>query len=165
MKKIIVTLVLLLMLSSSAWATDWTLTPSLVYASGHYLKWQVLCTSNASALTATDIMAQMTGTRDLELLQGYVEGSTMMIMTVVPGTGTEIPLTTINITLTDDEAATIFSTTTVSKDAVTTGLDLSEDFNQYPTVYKVLNLALNDIGDAGDQVTLVFHCWREDIVK
>ena len=85
----------------------------------------------------------------------------MMIMKVVPGTATVAPDATINVTLSDAQGASIFVHTGYSNTADTTGISLAEDFNQYLTVFGLFYLALNNIGTAGDQVTLYFDCWVE----
>ena len=84
-----------------------------------------------------------------------------MVMTVSPGTGSVAPDTTINITLSNAQGIAVFVHTGYSNTADTTGISLSEDFNQYPTVFGLFYLTLNDIGASGDQVTLYFDCWIE----
>lgn len=147
---------LFLLISTNAFAA-WTLTPTLLYRAGHYMKWQVLCTSDGDALSATDLVALMS-----DQMQREVQGSTLMILTVSPGTGGVIPDTTIDVTLSNDEAVAVYSETAITEAAVTTGLSLAADFNQYPTVFDKLYLTLSDIGTSGDQVTLVFDCWIEN---
>ena len=137
---------------------SWTLTPSLVAKAGHYLKWKVVCTSDGDALSAIDLLAVAAMPARLKKL---IQGSTLMVMKVSPGTGGVIPGTTINVTLADDEGATIFTHDAYSKDADTNGISLSEDFNAYPPVFDKLYLAINDIGNSGVQVTLYFVAWVE----
>ena len=88
------------------------------------------------------------------------QGETLMLMKVSPGTGSVIPNTTINITLTDNEGDAVWADTGISKDAISWH-DMSEDIAAYIPVLGKLYLTLNDIGDSGDQVTLYFICWRE----
>ena len=76
MKRIFLIVFALLMMACNAWA-DWTLTPALVSKAGHYMQWKVVCTSNGSALTATDLVALMP-----EKLKQEVQGATLMVMTV-----------------------------------------------------------------------------------
>ena len=157
MKKIILTVVLvlsLLILASPAWAT-WTLVVSGVTDAGHYMKWKVVCTSDGAALSATNMFG-VTGANHLRLGQG----ETLMLMKVSPGTGSVIPNTTINITLTDNEGDAVWADTGISKDAISWH-DMSEDIAAYIPVLGKLYLTLNDIGDSGDQVTLYFISWRE----
>ena len=154
MKKLIIIFFILLVLPAQALAT-WTLAPSLVSEAGHYVKWKVVCTSDGSALSATDILSEM-GERLLE----RVQGQTAMLMKVEPGAGGVIPDTTINVTLTDAEDDTLWSDTGISKDTVSWHL-LSADISAYPPVLSEFNLTLNDIGGSGDQVTLYFIMWRE----
>ena len=92
-----------------------------------------------------------------------VQGGTMMIMTVSPGTTTVAPDTTIDITLSNAQGIAVFVHTGYSNTADTTGISLAEDFNQYLTAHDKFYLTLNDIGSAGDQVTIYFECWDERI--
>lgn len=154
MKKIILVIILML-LTTNVYAA-WTLTPSVVSRSGHYLTWKVVCTSDGSSLSATDLIAEL-GDRDKRLIQG----ATMMIMTVSPGTGSVAPDTTIDITLSNAQGIAVFVHTGYSNTADTTGISLAEDFNQYLTAHDKFYLTLNDIGSAGDQVTIYFECWDE----
>lgn len=134
----------------------WTLAVTRVAQARHYLKWKVVCTSDGSALSATDLVA-LAHTAKINSLQG----SSLMAMKVSPGTGGVIPDTTINVTLTDEEDDAVFTMTGASKDAISWH-DLSTDIGMYPTVFDKLSLAINDIGASGDQVTLYFICWIED---
>lgn len=145
----------LCLFATSAFAT-WTLTPAKVARHGHYLTWKVKCTSDGSSLAATDIVALMPD--DLKIL---AQGSSMMILKVSPGLTTVAPDTTIDVTLSDEQGTAIFVHTGYSNTADTTGISLAEDYNQYPPVHDKLYLTLNDIGTAGDQVTLYFECWLE----
>jgi len=156
-KRLLAAIIILLVLgfAGEAFAT-WTLTPSMVSKTKNYILWKVVCTSDAGALTATDLVAKMSD--DMKRL---VMGSTQMVMTVSPGTDTVIPNTTIDVTLSNEQGTAIFVHTGYSKDVDTTGILLSEDFGAYPTVFRLYYLTLNDIGDAGDQVTLYFLCWIE----
>lgn len=156
MKKILLALLLVFMFSVNSMAT-WTLTPSLVSKAGHYMLWEVVCTSDGNALTATDLVAQMPAE-----LKRLVQGSALMIMTVSPGTSTVAPDTTIDVTLSNAQGIAFFVHTGYSNTADTTGISLAEYYNQYPTVFDKLYLTLNDIGSSGDQVTLYFFCWLED---
>jgi hypothetical protein len=160
MKKFIVStlagLIMVLSLSSSCLAAAWTLTPSSVSRAGHYMLWKVVCTSNGSALTATDLVALMP-----EQLKRQAQGSTQMVMKVSPGTVAVAPDTTIDVTLSDAQGTAIFVHTGYSNTADTTGISLAEDYGAYPTIYGAFYLTLNDIGTAGDQVTLYFEAWIE----
>jgi len=154
MKKIILTIALVLLLASSAWA-DWTLVVSGVSEAGHYMKWKVVCTSDGGALSATNILA-LPGARLLRVGQG----ETLMLLKVSPGTGAVIPDNTIDIILSDAEQDALWTETTISKDAISWH-DMSDDIDAYIPVLGPLYLTLNDIGTAGDQVTLYFISWRE----
>ena len=134
----------------------WTLAPSRVSKTSHYLLWKVVCTSDGSGMAATDLVALM----DAQL-KTMVQGSTQMIMKVSPGTGGVAPDTTIDVTLSDAQGAAIFTHAGYSNVADTTGISLAEDYNAYPTVYGAFYLTLNDIGTTGDQVTLYFEAWIE----
>ena len=155
MRKIFLSLIIVLFLAGNSWAT-WTLTPTLISKAGHYMQWKVVCTSDGDALSATDLVASMP-----EKLKQLVQGATLMVMTVSPGTGSVAPDTTIDVTLSNAQGIAVFVHTGYSNTADTTGISLSEDFNQYPTVFGLFYLTLNDIGASGDQVTLYFDCWME----
>ena len=155
MKKLLfLTIALVLLLVSSAWA-DWTLVVSGVSEAGHYMKWKVVCTSDGGALSATNILA-LPGARLLRVGQG----ETLMLLKVSPGTGAVIPDNTIDIILSDAEQDALWTETTISKDAISWH-DMSDDIDAYIPVLGPLYLTLNDIGTAGDQVTLYFISWRE----
>jgi len=157
MKKLLsVVIIVGLFLMTSMAQAAWTLTPSRVSLTKHYLLWKVVCTSDGSSMAATDLVAMMDSN-----LKYVVQGSSMMIMTVSPGLTTVAPDTTIDVTLSDEQATAIFVHTGYSNTADTTGISLAEDFNQYPPVFGKLYLTLNDIGATGDQVTLYFLCWIE----
>jgi len=159
MKKILQGLLVAFLMAtcSQAWAA-WTLTPTLVSKTGHYLLWKVVCISDGNSLTATDLIPLMS-----DNLKRLVQGSSMMIMKVVPGTATVAPDATINVTLSDAQGASIFVHTGYSNTADTTGISLAEDYNQYLPVHDKFYLTINDIGTTGDQVTLYFECWMEEI--
>ena len=153
---LIITLLACLALPVQAFAT-WTLTPSVVSIAGNYMKWKVVCTSDGAGLTATNLLA-LDGMTDQLLRE--IQGETVMLLKVSPGTGGVIPDNTINITLTDGEDDALWTETTISKDAVTWH-DMSDDIGAYIPIFNELNLTLNDIGTTGDQVTLYFIMWRE----
>ena len=129
MKRIFLIVFALLMMACNAWA-DWTLTPTLISKAGHYMQWKVVCTSDGNSLSATDIVALMP-----ENLKRVVQGASLMVMTVSPGTGSVAPDTTIDITLSNAQGIAVFVHTGYSNTADTTGISLAEDFNQYPTVF------------------------------
>lgn len=156
MKKILLAICAVVLMAAQAFGA-WTLAPSPVAKAGHYFTWKVVCTSDGSSLAATDIVRLMPPN-----LRNIVQGASLMVLTVSPGTGTVAPSATINVTLSNDQAIAIFAKTGYSNTADTTGISLAEDFNQYPTIFNALYLTMNDIGDAGDQVTLYFFCWLED---
>jgi hypothetical protein len=153
MKRFWLVIAFFFLMSSSAFAT-WTLTPSLVGFNGHYLTWKVVCTSDGSSLAATDLVAKMD-----DKLKTLVQKSSMMILTVSPGLTTVAPDTTIDVTFSNAQAIAVFVHAAYSNVADTTGISLAEDFNQYLPVHDKFYLTLNDIGTAGDQVTLYFECW------
>lgn len=134
----------------------WTLTPSIVTESKHYLVWRIVCTSDGNALTATDIVQYMDST-----VKARLQGLTNMIMTVVPGTGSVAPNGTINVTWSDRLGISVFAGTGYSNSANTTGINLSTDYKQYLVIYDKFFLTINDIGDSGDQVTLYIEAWIE----
>jgi len=161
MKKTIIALftIIILLFSTPSFAA-WTLSASDVSTTmdGHIFRWKILCTSDGSALSATNILASTVMDRKLK---SKIQSSLLMIMDVEPGTGSVVPNTTIDITLSNAEGDSIYATTAVSKAANTTGLNLSEDWNQFLPVHEIFYLTLNDIGDSGDQVTLYFTGWIE----
>ncbi|MDD2657189.1 MAG: hypothetical protein PHD04_00825 [Candidatus Pacebacteria bacterium] len=156
MKKIFISILLVLAFATSGLAVDWTLAVNKVSRAGHYLLWKVVCTSNGSSLAATDLVALMSNN-----LKQEIQGATEMIMTVSPGTGAVAPDTTIDVTLSNSQGTAIFTHTGYSNVADTTGIQLSEDYNNFFTIYDKFYLTLSDIGTAGDQVTLYFEAWIE----
>jgi hypothetical protein len=145
----------LLLFASSSYAA-WTLTPSAVSRAGHYFIWKVVCTSDGNALSATNLISLMDSS-----LRSEVQGATHMIMTVAPGTGAVAPDTTIDVTLSNAQGVAVFVHAGYSNVATTTGIDLSEDYNQYLVPYELFYLTLSDIGTSGDRVTLYFETWIE----
>jgi len=154
MKKVILLTILMVCLFCSNAFAAWTLTVTAEERTQHYIKWKVTCVSDGNALTATDLVALMPAA------VSRVEQS-LMKMKVVPGTGGAKPTTTIDVTLTDDEDDTLYSTTGVTN-VGTTWKTLSDSISVYPPVFTTLKLTLNDIGDAADSVTLYFISWVED---
>lgn len=161
MKKALFTTSLLAVLffASTALAT-WSFSVTKVARAGHYLYWKVVCTSDGNALTATNLLSTAAPVSIDPQLMGKLQGSSMLIMDVIPGTGGVIPNATINVTW-SNSLVIVYTHDAFSKDADTPGNLLSEDYNQFPPILKELNLAINDIGDAGDQVTLAVLCWIE----
>lgn len=152
-----ITLFSLLLFASTQAMAGWTVTSSKVSEAGHYFKWKVVCTCDGNAYSATDLLASM-GSRLLK----KVQGETLMLLKVSPGTAGVIPDTTINIILSDEESDALWTETAISKDAISWH-DLSSDINAFIPVTGKLYLTVNDIGTSGDQVTLYFITWRENI--
>lgn len=161
MKRLFAMIILLAIILTTApgWAA-WTLTPSIVGDQKHRLYWQVVCVSDGDALPATDLVALMDST-----LRERVQESTLLVMNVIPGSGSVAPDTTINVILGHSSTLAFYTATGFSYTANTVGNDLSEDYTIYPPVYNALYLTLNDIGAAGDTVTLTFECWIEEEYK
>lgn len=155
MKKLISLLIVavVFLASQSAFAA-WTLKVSKVSQVKDYLLWEVKCTSDGNALTATDLLALMEPS-----LKALVQNTTQMILEVIPGTGSVQPDTTIDVTLTNTAGSTLFTHAAYSNSANTTGISLAEDYNAYLPVFDTFKLALSDIGTAGDIVTLRFLAW------
>jgi hypothetical protein len=157
MKRILTFLTILscmVFMASSAFAA-WTITISSVRKSDNYVWFDALCTSDGSALTAVDILSST--------YMGYakdVQGSTLMLLYVSPGTVGVAPDNTFDVTLTDDLGATIWADTAISN---VTGSwhKMYEDLGPFPPILDELNLAISDIGTSGDQVTLRFILWAE----
>jgi hypothetical protein len=122
-----------------------------------YVWFDVLCTSDGSALSATNLL-------DTDYIaRAYIrkiQGSTLYYLYVKPGTTTVAPDNTFDITLTDDLDAEIWSDTGISNTAGSYH-KLYEDVGLQMPVLDELNLAISDIGTAGDQVTLRFVLWSE----
>jgi hypothetical protein len=156
MKRILMAMVFVLLMASQSWAA-WTLTASKVSQTKHYLLWKVLCTSDGSAMTATNLLGSTIMSSELK---GLVQGTTHMILKVSPGTGGVAPDTTIDVVLLDAQSTAIFTHAAFSGSADTIA-SLAEDYGSYPTVYGALYLTLSDIGTTGDQVTLYFESWIE----
>ena len=159
-KKIILTSVVLLLWAVPSFA-EWTLSVQDISktAGGHIHRWKVTCTSDGDALSATDLLASTLMPLDM---QNTVRGSLLMTMDVSPGTGSVVPDTTIDVTLSNSEGNSIYEDTAISESSVTTGKELDEDYGFYLPVFSKLYLTLNDIGTAGDQVTLYFEGWIID---
>ena len=157
MKRILTFLTILscmVFMASSAFAA-WTITISSVRKSDNYVWFDALCTSDGSALTAVDILSST--------YMGYakdVQGSTLMLLYVSPGTVGVAPDNTFDVTLTDDLGATIWADTAISN---VTGSwhKMYEDLGPFPPILDELNLAISDIGTSGDRVTLRFILWAE----
>jgi hypothetical protein len=150
-------MVLVFVLATSSMAT-WTVTASKVSDAGHYYKWKLVCTSDGSAYSATDILtSSVMSNRVLREIQG----ETLMLMKVSPGTSGVIPDNTINIILSDDEQDALYTKTGISKDAISWH-SINDDIGIYIPIMGKLYLTFNDIGSSGDQVTLYFITWKED---
>jgi hypothetical protein len=134
----------------------WTLSVAEVVQAEHYIKWSVTCTSDGNALSATDLVALMP-----RQVFNKVQGETLMAMKISPGSGGVAPDTTINVTLSDDEGDALYTTTGNSYTAISWH-DLSDDISIFLPIFGVFNLAINDIGTSGDQVTLYFISWMEE---
>jgi hypothetical protein len=158
MKKMLLGLLMTLifvMFSSPCYAT-WTLTVSKVAQAKNYLLWKVLATSDGSAMAATDLVALMP-----QDLKASVQGATLMVLKVSPGTGSVAPDTTIDLVFYDAQGTAIFTHAGYSASADTTGISLAEDYGAYLPVFDKFSITISDIGTAGDQVTLYFLTWVE----
>jgi len=131
----------------------WTITTTVTASSVNYIKFKVLCVSDGDALTATDLVAEF----EEQVSSKFVQGLTAILLKVVPGTGDAKPTTTINITLTDEESHTLWAETGISQNAASWH-NLSGDIKAYPPILDKFYLAINDIGDEDDTVTLYFIC-------
>jgi hypothetical protein len=162
MKKIILTLCLLLLASTAQAA--WTVTSSKSYKAGHYYKFKTILTSDGSTLTATDILTSNTSAEAVatmpEEIRKTIMGQTMMYMKVVPGTSGVAPNGTLDISILDDEGDTLWADTAITQSS-NTWHKLYEDISDRPAIFEKIYLTFNDIGDSGDQVTLYFIIWVE----
>ena len=157
MKKLILCAIILLFSASVANAT-WTFKVNPYRMSKNYLKWSVTLTSDGNALSATDLMSI---TEMPTRLRALAQGASYLIMKVSPGTGAVIPDNTIDIELENEENDNMWADTAISKDAISWH-KLWADIGTYLPVTAKLNLVVNDIGTAGDQVTIYFVCWVEN---
>jgi len=133
----------------------------MIYNTPHYIEWKLDCISDGSALSATDLVSTMMTTQDGQVLLDLIRGGSLLTMKVSPGTGGEVPNTTINVTLSDAQSNSIWADTGLSYTAYSRH-DLTKDNNNFPIpVMEALYLAINDIGDSGDKVTLYFSTWVE----
>lgn len=154
MKKLIslLSLFMVLTFASTAFAT-WDIDVSSPSSAGDYVYFNALCTSDGSQLTATNLMSSTNMP-----FPNLVKGGSLMWVYVVPGTTTVAPDTTIDITLTNDFDAELWADTGISN-TTNSWHQAWEDMGSYPPILTKLNLALNDIGTAGDQVTIYFVLW------
>jgi hypothetical protein len=166
MKKFIFALIFLFMFCSQAFGA-WTIAVTKLEETDHYLKWQALCTSDGSTLTATDLMVASSSAEAVVTiernLKGKISGATLMVLRAVSGTGGVVPNGTYTVTLNNDENNAIFTSGNfpVVYDVANSHASLAEDMGQYPTAFDKLYAVISDIGDSGDQVTLIFECWKE----
>ena len=133
----------------------WTVTVTREHKTFHYLKWKVVLTSDGGALAATDLVALMP-----EQLKN--QNQLLMLLKVSPGTGGVLPDNTFTITFTDEEGDAIWTKAAISNVAVSWH-SMSEDIGAYIPLFDKLYLAIDDIGTAGDQITLYFISWLEEM--
>ena len=158
MKKIIIALsiVFTMLFATQAFAA-WTLVPAEVghTTDRHMFRWKITCTSDGSALAITDLLALMPASP----LRREVKRSMLMIMDIDPGDGSVAPNDAFTVTISNAEAMSVFATTTGDAETTITGIDMSEDWNQYIPVHEFLYLTITDLGDSGDQVTIYIEGW------
>lgn len=157
MKKLILILTLMLFLPVHAFAA-WTVTTTLGEEHGGYFWATVECTSDGSALSATSILESAssgfyTKGRSIKMLHG----AQARIMFVSPGTGGVAPGATIDITLTNENDSELWADTGISYTTDTSHQLWADTGDLLPIVGDLL-VAVNDIGDSGDQVTLYILC-------
>lgn len=157
MKKFILAAILVLFLASTANAA-WSFRFGQHRMAKNYIKWFVILTSDTNALTAVDLLARPELGRRLKSM---IQGASLMLMKVVPGTGSAKPTTTIDIQLEDEENHDLWAKTGISANGMTWH-KLWEDIGSYPPILTELNVVINDIGGSGDEVTLYFICWIEN---
>lgn len=170
MKKIILFIAMILLVASTAQAA-WTLkVKDLGYKmDNHIYSFEILCTSDGSAMSATDLLGiSVAGVPNVDGMTYEIRKKIMqcmlMVMTVDPGTGGVAPDTTIDITLGELSGKPQYSHATfpATFDVASSYGKLYEDFGQYIPVGATLYATISDIGTAGDQVTLRFDGWVED---
>lgn len=158
MKKLYFSVIFILMMIvmvGQAMAT-WTLTATKQYAERHYIKVKIVCVSDGNSLSATNVMGLGAS------VSQDIKGRRLMLMKVSPSTGSTAPDTNISVTLTDSESETFFSGTGYSN-TESTWSDLRAQTYDYLPILGPWYLAINDIGDSGDTVTLYFILWREEV--
>jgi hypothetical protein len=169
MKRILLLMAMVLLTASQAFGA-WTLkiVDQGTRMDGHIFNFDIICTSDGSAMSATDIFGKTAGVFNVsdmtEEFKHKIQRSMPMTMRVVPGTGGVVPDTTIDITLYDADGNIDYY-----KDALpatynydTSNVSLHTYKKQYLTVGEKRYIAISDIGSVGDQVTLKFECWIED---
>jgi len=127
----------------------WTITSRVKGVAGPYMIWEVGCTSDGNALSATS----------LDIARN-LRGANLLALTVSPGTGGVVPNTTIDVTFTNEFGIEVWTNTAMSETG-DTHHDLSDDLTYFPAIFGDLQLTVNDIGDSGDQVTLYLWAWKE----
>ena len=130
--------------------------PGTGIVKGNYAAFGMRFTSDGNALSATDIIARIANTT----LKGKVQGGTFYKMGIDPGEGGVIPNAAFDITITNYWGMSIYTGTSLSYTA-DSWPDMVTPMGVYPPVLNEFNIAISDIGDAGDQVTLYFYFWIE----
>jgi hypothetical protein len=164
MKKLLLSILFLFAFCSQTFGA-WTITASKVFETEHYIYVKWVCVSDSSTLTSTNLLVSSTSseaavTIGTDLFR-KLSGTTAMVLDVIPGTGGAAPTGTIDLTFAN-ELITFFDESGISNVANTAGTSMAVDYGQYPVISGQLNLTVNDIGDAVDQVTLAILCWKED---
>lgn len=160
MKKFLITLfvfVVLTVLTVSISFAAWKIVPSAVghTSDRHMFRWKITCTSDGSALTATDLLALMLRSP----LRIEVQRSVLMIMDIDPGDDSVAPNDPFTVSIYNAEGMLVFATTTGDAESTITGIDMSEDWNQYIPVHERLYLGITDIGSDGDKVIIYIEGW------
>jgi len=152
MRKFVVLLTILLLLVFTGQAySAWNFQAVKVSERGHYMKFLLTCISDGAALTATDIMPFLPAQ-----IKSKIIGGTLMSVKIDVG----VVATTVNITLTDDEADSLYTISGVTTPP--SWRDLSGTMFMYIPVFEKVYLAVNDIGSAGDTIYLYFIVWTGD---
>lgn len=161
MKKLRIFLPIFLIIITIAWVTpafaEWSIqqvNPGTGIVKGNYAAFGMTFTSDGSAMAATDIIARIANAT----LKSNVQGKTLYKIGVSPGSGGVAPNAAFDITVTNDWDMIIYAGTSISHSAESWP-DIFVSMAVYPPVLNEFNLAIGDIGDSGDQVTLYFYFW------
>lgn len=158
MRRIFLSVLFLILVTSPAMA-EWGIqqvNPGTGIVKGNYASFGVLFTSDGNALSATDIIARIGNMT----LKSNVQGRTLYAINVSPGTDAAAPNAAFTLAITNDWDKSLVSLASIDHSA-DSWPDITEDMALYPPILNELNIALGDIGDAGDQVTVYFYFWIE----
>jgi hypothetical protein len=158
MKKILIAIGIILIWTSTSFAA-WTIDNiGQVSYKGHMLIWKVDLTSDGSALSATDLYE----TRYMpSALKELVNKSLFMYMDVYVNSAPDAGYAITIADYLNAKSLTKYSSTMSTYATSTFGHDLAEDSGYPFQCAEKFLISSEDIGSAGDSITLFFHCWIE----